>query len=131
MRRVLDLLPLLFLAPAIACASEPVTCSPLPPWAVAVDVRDSVTDQSVLSHAQGAVFLNGTLEDSLRHDRLVHLAFDSLLVGGNTVGLVEVHVEHPTYQPWVAANVQTQLSEGECPAWETQLLIARLQPVSP
>ena len=115
MRLAFSLLPraLLPLVTVTACGMGAVECAPLPPWAVAVNA------------------LNGTLEDSLRHDRLVHLSSDSLLVGGSTVGLVEVRVEHPDYQPWVAANVETRLTQGECPAWEAQLLTARLQPAAP
>jgi hypothetical protein len=73
------------------------------------------------------VFLAGILEDSLRHERLLHLSSDTLLVGGMTEGLVDVRIEHPGYLGWLATGVQTRLSQGECPDWETQELVARLQ----
>jgi hypothetical protein len=127
MRLPLRFMAMVFLPVLGACGGDAVLCAPLPPWAVAVDVRDSVTDLSLVSEATGAVLLAGTVEDSLRPDRLLHLSSASLLVGGNTVGLVEVRVEHPDYQPWSATNVETRLSRGECSAWETQTLTARLQ----
>ncbi|HET6838041.1 MAG TPA: hypothetical protein VFH24_08350 [Gemmatimonadales bacterium] len=90
-------------------------------------MRDSVTDAHLASEARGAVLLAGALDDSLRPDRLLHLSSDTLLVGGMTEGLVDVRVEHPGYLGWSATNVQTQLSGGDCPAWQTQGLVARLQ----
>ncbi|MDQ3207139.1 MAG: hypothetical protein M3Q37_00870 [Gemmatimonadota bacterium] len=80
-----------------------------------------------MADARGAVFLAGTLDDSLRAERLLHLSSDTLLVGGITEGLVDVRVEHPGYLGWSATDVQTRLSQGDCPAWETQELVARLQ----
>lgn len=117
----------LWLTTLVGCSDSQVICAPLPAWAVAVDVRDSVTDASVASQARGAVFLAGTLEDSLRPERLPHLSSDTLLVGGMTEGLVEVRVEHAGYLGWTATGVQTRLSAGQCPDWETQELVARLQ----
>ena len=111
----------------LGCSDDQVLCAPLPSWAVAVDVRDSVTGALLVSGASGAVFLAGVLDDSLRRERLFHLSSDTLLAGGVTEGRVEVRVVHPGYLPWVAADVQTHLSEGECPHWETQELVARLQ----
>jgi hypothetical protein len=115
----------------VGCSDSQVICAPLPPWAVAVDVRDSVTDAPLVTEARGAVFLAGALEDSLRRDRILHLSSDSLLVGGMTEGLVEVRVERAGYLAWSAANVQTRLSGGDCPHWETQQLVARLQTAPP
>jgi hypothetical protein len=118
----------LCLTTLLGCSSDSqVICAPLPPWAVAVDVRDSVTNAPLASQARGAVFLAGALEDSLRSERLLHLSSDTLLVGGMTEGLVEVRVEHAGYLGWTATGVQTRLSAGECPDWETQELVARLQ----
>jgi hypothetical protein len=111
----------------VGCRDDQALCAPLPPWAVAVDVRDSLTGALLVSGASGAVFLAGVLDDSLRRERLFHLSSDTLLVGGVTEGRVEVRVAHPSYLPWVAPDVQTHLSEGECPNWETQHLVARLQ----
>jgi hypothetical protein len=111
----------------VGCSDDQVLCAPLPSWAVAVDVRDSVTGALLVSEASGAVFLGGVLNDSLRRERLFHLSSDTLLVGGVTEGRVEVRVVHPGYLPWVAPDVQTHLSESECPTWETQQLVARLQ----
>jgi hypothetical protein len=113
----------------LGCSDDQVLCAPLPPWAVAVDVRDSVTGAVLVSETSGAVFLGGVLDDSLRPERLLHLSSDTLLVGGVTEGRVEVRVTHPGYLPWIAPEVQTQLSEGQCPDWETQQLVARLQMV--
>jgi hypothetical protein len=117
----------LWLTTLVGCSDSQVICAPLPPWAVAVDVRDSVTDAPLASEARGAVFLAGTVEDSLRPERLLHLSSDTLLVGGLTEGLVEVRIEHTGYRGWSATDVQTRLSAGECPQWETQELVARLQ----
>jgi hypothetical protein len=112
----------------LGCGSDSqVVCAPLPPWAVAVDVRDSVTDANLASKAKGAVFLAGAVEDSLRPDRLLHLSSDTLLVGGMTEGLVEVRIEHTGYRAWSVTGVRTRLSGGECADWETQRLVARLQ----
>jgi hypothetical protein len=117
----------LWLVALLGCSEDQVLCAPLPPWAVAVDVRDSTTGALMVSAASGAVLLAGVVDDSLRRDRLFHLSSDTLLVGGMTEGQVEVRVVHPDYLPWVAEDVQTRLSEGECPTWETQQLVARLQ----
>lgn len=103
-----------------------ILCAPLPPWAVAVEVRDSVTEAPLISGASGAVFLAGALDDSLRPERLLHLSPDTLLVGGMTEGRVEVRIARAGYLPW-AATAETRLSQGECPDWETQELVARLQ----
>jgi hypothetical protein len=68
------------------------------------------------------------LDDSLRPDLLFHLSSDTLLIGGITEGRVEVRVEHPGYQAWVARDVQTRLDRsGDCSDWVTQELVARLQ----
>ena len=117
----------LYLTALLGCSDSQVICAPLPPWAVAVDVRDSVTDAPLASEARGAVFLAETLDDSLRPQRLFHLSTDTLLVGGMTEGLVDVRIEHPGYLGWSATDVQTRLSQGDCPDWETQQLVARLQ----
>jgi hypothetical protein len=117
----------LWLTTLVGCSDSQVVCAPLPPWAVAVDVRDSVTDAPLVSDARGALFLAGALDDSLRRDHILHLSSETLLVGGITEGLVEVRVEHAGYLPWSAADVQTRLSGGDCPHWETQQLVARLQ----
>ena len=52
---------------------------------------------------------------------------DTLLVGGMREGLVEVRVEHAGYLGWTATGVQTRLSAGQFPDWETQELVALLQ----
>jgi hypothetical protein len=127
MYRGLVLCTPLCLITLVACSESQVICPPLPHWAVAVDVRDSVTGALLVSEATGAVFLAGVLDDSLRRERLFHLSSDTLLVGGRTEGRVEVRVAHPGYLPWVAPDVQTHLSEGQGPDWETQQLVARLQ----
>ena len=127
MYRSLAVCTLLCLVTLLGCSEDQVICAPLPPWAVAVDVRDSTTGSLVVSEASGAIFMAGVLNDSLRRDRLFHLSPDTLLVGGVTEGQVEVRVVHPDYLPWVAEGVQTLLTEGDCPQWETQQLVARLQ----
>ena len=127
MSRGLALCTPLWLVALLGCSEEQVLCPPLPAWAVAVDVRDSVTGALLVSGAGGAVFLAGILDDSLRRERLFHLSSDTLLAGGATEGRVEVRVEHPGYLPWVTGDVQTHLSESLCPTWETQELVARLQ----
>jgi hypothetical protein len=116
------------LLPILGCAENDVLCAPLANWAIAVDVRDSVTDARLSSQARGAVFLAGVLDDSLRPDLLFHLSPDTLLIGGITEGQVEVRVQHPGYLRWVASDVQTRLDRsGDCADWVTQELVARLQ----
>jgi hypothetical protein len=116
----------LSLTPLLGCGENDVLCAPLPNWAVAVDVRDSVTDSLLVSKAKGAVFLAGVLDDSLRPELRFHLSSDTLLIVGITEGRVEVRVQHPGYVPWVARDVQTRLDRGECTDWVTQELVARL-----
>lgn len=108
------------------CEAGQVLCAPLPPWAVAVDVRDSVTNAPLAAGARGAAHL-GTAVDSLRPDR-IYLFPDTVLLGGQTEGIVEVRVERAGYAPWFQSGVHTRLGEGECPSWITQALTARLQP---
>jgi hypothetical protein len=71
-----------WVAVLLGCTENSILCSPLPNWAVAVDVRDSITDARVVSGARGAVFFAGALDDSLRPDALLHLSSDTLLIGG-------------------------------------------------
>ncbi len=126
--RGLALLLSLSLTALLACGEGDILCAPLPSRAVAVDVRDSVTNSLLFSEARGAVFLGGALDDSLRADLVPSLSSDTLLTGGTTEGLVEVRVEHPGYLPWVASDVQTRLDfGGDCAHWITQELVARLQ----
>ncbi len=110
------------------CNGGQVLCAPLPPWAVVVDVRDSVTGAHLVSGAKGAVFLAGTLDDSLRLEWVPHFSSDTVLIGGESEGLVDVRVEHAGYVDWSATNVRTRLNrDGPCASWETQELVARLQ----
>ena len=127
MRTVSALCFSLWAAMLFGCTENSVLCSPLPNWAVAVDVRDSVTDARVVSGALGAVFFAGALNDSLRPDVLLHLSSDTLLIGGTAEGEVEVRIGRAGYLAWSTSDVQTRLSQGECPQWETQELTARLQ----
>ena len=108
------------------CGDDEVLCAPLPPWAVAVDVRDSVTDASLVDGARGAVHLDAHI-DSLR-PQPIYLFPDTVLVGGESEGIVEVRVERAGYAPWIAAGVRTRLVGSPCPSWDTQALTARLQP---
>lgn len=109
------------------CGSDDVLCAPLPPWAVAVDVRDSVTDAHLVDGTRGAVHLDAHV-DSLRPEP-IHLSFpDTVLVGGETEGIVEVRLERAGYAPWIAAGVRTRLVGSPCGTWDTQELTARLQP---
>ena len=110
----------------VGCGDDEVLCAPLPPWAVAVDVRDSVTDASLVDGARGAVHLDAHI-DSLR-PQPIYLFPDPVLVGGESEGLVEVRVERAAYAPWIAAGVRTRLVGSPCPSWDTQALTARLQP---
>ena len=110
----------------LSCSEPDVNCAPLPPWAVAVDVRDSVSDVDLNEGAAGAVQL-GNFTDSL-HAEQFYLFPHAVLLGGYQEGIVEVRVERPGYANWVATGVRTRLTAGECPQWETQHLTARLQP---
>jgi hypothetical protein len=116
------------LSAMLGCQSDPtyVLCAPLPPWAVAVDVRDSVTNAPLIGGSSGSVQLADTT-DNLQPD-ILYPYTDSALVGGYRVGLVVVRVERPGYASWSVAGLRTRLSAGECPQWETQTLTARLQP---
>jgi hypothetical protein len=108
----------------VGCGGSEIVCAPLPPWAVAVDVRDSVTDAPLVDGARGAVHLDG--HDSLR-PQPIYLFPDTVLVGGEAEGIVEVRVERPGYAPWIAAGVRTRLVGSPCAGWDTQALTARLQ----
>ncbi len=109
----------------VGCGSSEVLCPPLPPWAVAVDVRDSVTDASLVEGARGAVQLDARV-DSLR-PQPIYLFPDTALVGGESEGIVEVRVERAGYAPWIAGGVRTRLVGSPCSSWDTQALTARLQ----
>jgi hypothetical protein len=109
----------------VGCGGSEIVCAPLPPWAVAVDVRDSVTDAPLVDGARGAVHLDGHI-DSLR-PQPIYLFPDTVLVGGESEGIVEVRVERPGYAPWIAAGVRTRLVGSPCAGWDTQALTARLQ----
>src|SRR4051812_2507669 len=92
----------------LGCQGEPtsyILCAPLPPWAVAVDVRDSVTNALLIGGSSGVVRRADTT-DILYPDRL-YSSPDSVLVGGYRVGLVEVRVERPGYAAWSMGGVQT------------------------
>ncbi len=121
-------LPLVLLAAlsAASCTTDgDVFCAPQIPAAVAVVVRDSLTDSLVVDSATGTVIGNGRV-DSLMRGPVLQFG-DSALIGGTQVGLVVVQVEHPGYQPWVATGVRTRLSGGECPHLITAVLTARMQ----
>jgi hypothetical protein len=110
-----------------ACDSGHVFCAPLFPEAVAVDVRDSITNASLVETARGAVQA-GDVIDSMQVG-IAPMFSGPVLVGGGIEGTVEVRVEHAGYSPWVSVDVRTQLSDaGPCPGWDTQPLTARLQP---
>jgi hypothetical protein len=111
----------------LGCTSDPTgVCAPLPPWAVAVHVRDSITNAPLIGGSSGSVQLADTTDD-LYADSLYPYT-DAALVGGYRVGLVVVRVERPGYASWSVAGVRTRLTGGDCPQWETQTLTARLQP---
>jgi len=110
-----------------ACDGGDVLCAPLLPEAVAVDVRDSITNAPLVGTARGAVQA-GEILDSLQVGG-ASMFPGPVLVGGGVDGIVEVRVEQAGYMPWVAAGVRTRLGEaGTCPGWDTQPLTARLRP---
>jgi hypothetical protein len=111
---------------AIMGCSDPVLCAPLPAWAVAVDVRDSISNAPLIGGSSGSVQLADTI-DIMYADRLFPSP-DSVLVGGYREGIVEVRVERPGYASWSVGGVRTRLVGDVCPSWETQTLTARLQP---
>ena len=108
-----------------ACSDDQVLCAPLFPGAVAVVVRDSVTNALVVDSAKGVV------EGLARSDTMFPgpaLQFgDSVLIGGSQVGQVNIRVEHPGFQPWLQTGIQTQLSGAPCPVFLTRVLTARMQ----
>ena len=111
----------------VGCGSDDILCAPLPPWAVAVDVRDSVTDAHLVDGTRGAVHLDART-DSLRPEPIYLFFPDTVLVGGEVEGIVEVRLERAGYAPWTAAGVRTRLVGSPCSSWDTQALTARLQP---
>jgi hypothetical protein len=74
----------------------------------------------------GALYINSILDDSLRPERLLALSPDTLLVGGSTEGHMEIRVHNAGYLPWAGA-ADARLTSGECPSWQTQLVVANLQ----
>jgi hypothetical protein len=100
-----------------------------------------VTGVDLVAGARGVVkggyhmLVAGPKADTLTRERLLHLFSDTVLVGGGSVGEVEVRIEHAGYESWTQAGVQTRLrSGGPCPVWETQAVTARppaLHSVSP
>jgi hypothetical protein len=112
----------------LSCQNDPgdVVCAPLPPWAVAVDARDSVTNAPLIGGSSGSVQLADTTD--VLSATILYPYTDSALVGGYHEGIVEVRVERSGYATWVATGVRTRLVGDQCPQWETQNLMARLQP---
>ena len=70
----------------LAEGNPEVLCAPLPHWAVAVDVRNSVADSPLSSGARGAMFLAGALDDSLRPDLLIRLSLTPCWLAGGARG---------------------------------------------
>jgi hypothetical protein len=134
MQRAVSLLLQRVLSGAMAClivmgCSDPagdVVCAPLPPWAVSVDVRDSVTNAPLIGGSTGSVQLADTTD--ILYPDILYPYVDSALVGGYREGLVEVRVERPGYASWSVGGVRTRLVGSSCPQWDTQRLTARLQP---
>jgi hypothetical protein len=112
----------------LGCASPQAGCPPVLPMAIAVDVRDSVTNRSLVSGATGVVLAGAAGSDTMRAGRFGDLSLDSLLVGGWWVGPVDVRIQHPGYLPWMATDIQTQVRNEYCGPWDTRILTARLQP---
>jgi len=108
-----------------ACAEDQILCAPVIPAAVAVVVRDSLTNALIADSAGGIVVGAGVAESLVRGPVLQF--GDSALVGGSEEGLVFVQVERPGFRPWTATRVQTRLSGGQCPTFVTKVLSARLQ----
>ena len=120
---------LLSAAVVVACsADDGGPCARVGPKAVAVDVRDARTDQSLTRGAHGIAQTAIDTYD-LVLDRTA-LFPDSVLVGGVTNGIYEVRVQHPGYQPWVQTNVDAQTIGYPCPELETQALTAQLEPAN-
>jgi hypothetical protein len=119
------LLSCISLAGVSGCVDSQVACSPTIPAAVAVVVRDSVTDSLVVDSAKGIVVGMG-IADSLFRGPALQFG-DSVLMGGRQVGRVYIQIDRPGFQQWVATRVQTRLSGGECPSFITTVLTARMQ----
>jgi hypothetical protein len=110
----------------LGCGDGDVLCAPSRGIAVAVDVRDATSEQSLVTEALGVAAV-GSLSDSLRID-LVSEFPDSVLVGGVGTGSYEVRVEAAGYALWDTTGVHVRLSGGECPDLIIQPLTAQLQP---
>jgi hypothetical protein len=110
-----------------ACADDDVACSPSRPEAVAIDVREAGTNLPLASGTRGAAQIGDQI-DSLVLD-LIGEVPDSVLVGGNSVGVYEVRVEHDGYAPWSQGDVRARKAGSPCPGFEIQLLTAELQPI--
>jgi hypothetical protein len=110
---------------AACSADDGGPCGRLGPKAVAVDVREAVTNRSLAAGASGlAQTAIDTYSLSLGRSALFP---DSVLVGGLTNGIYEVRVQRPGYQPWVQTNVDVQVTGYPCPELVTQALTAELQ----
>ncbi len=109
-----------------ACsADDGGPCARVGTKAVAVDVREAGTNQSLAAGAHGTAQTAIDTYD-LALDRSA-LFPDSVLVGGLTNGIYEVRVQHPGYQPWVQTNVDVRNIGFPSPELETQALTAQLQ----
>jgi hypothetical protein len=108
-----------------ACSLDTVNCSPSIASAVAVVVRDSLTDSLVVDSALGIV-IGAAGPDTMFRGPILQFG-DSVLVGGTQAGVVSVQVQRPGYQTWLVNGVHTRLSGGDCPAFITTVLTARMQ----
>jgi hypothetical protein len=109
---------------AACSADDGGPCGSVGPKALAVDVREAVTNRNLAAGASGtAQTAIDTYGLSLGRSALFP---DSVLIGGLTNGIYEVHVQHPGYQPWVQTNVDVQVTGYPCPELVTQALTAQL-----
>jgi hypothetical protein len=136
MRRLLPVLPLLAIALAACDGDDAVDgCPPVPdllptgastprevrlpaPYAVAVEVVDSLSGENLAAGATGA-WVTGSTADSLRHD------LPQLLTAYGPAGRYSLIVQYPGYYLWGVNDVVVR--ETECGFLEEARVTARLQ----
>jgi hypothetical protein len=108
-----------------ACHLDEPGCDPqIPPYALSVVVRDSVSNRSL---ARGTI---GTADAAGVHDTLVAFGEDSttLYSAHNVPGTYRIMLRRVGYHDWIAEGVKVEW--GRCGGGDVGVL-ARLQPIAP
>ena len=107
-----------------ACGDSTYCDPPVPPWALYVGVRDSITNAPL---ARGTI---GTADAPGVHDTLITFGDDSatLFAAHNVPGTYRIMLRRSGYQDWVTDGVKVEW--GRCGGGNVAVG-ARLQPISP